>query len=46
LGLDNIPLVEDARATWLAHQALAAAIGQLVGTAAQKGCDLGLDGLR
>jgi hypothetical protein len=30
----------------VAHQPLAAVIGQLVGMAAQKGCNLGLDGLR
>src|SRR6266852_6121462 len=30
----------------MAHQPLPAVIGQLVGMAAQKGCNLGLDGLR
>src|SRR5947208_16879348 len=30
----------------MAHQPLAAVIGQLVGMAAQQGCNLGLDGLR
>src|SRR5262249_24894555 len=30
----------------VAHQPLAAILGQLVGVATEKGCDLGLDGLR